>query len=257
VARTLDFRYLRAMNRAHLLSTCLVLAGVASTSVAEAQGAAPQPAPPPAAAAPQQYPPYPQYPPQPGYPPAQPPAAAPAYGTAPPYAQDDRWRFVPAPTELRYVEGRPIPSGYHLESRPRKGLVVAGPIVFGVPYFLSLSVAASSRYTPDRWLYLPIAGPFLDLAGRKEECSPNGISNNVATYYGCNDDSTARFFLMFDGLMQVSGMTMLIFGLAMPQNVLVRDDAPFVGSKTKSFAWSVAPRTFGRSGYGVGMAAIF
>ena len=60
---------------------------------------------------------------------------------------------------------------------------------------------------------------------------------------------------MFDGLMQVSGMAMLIFGLAFPQNVLVRDDAPYVGSKNKSFAWSVAPQTFGRSGYGLGMAA--
>jgi hypothetical protein len=164
---------------------------------------------------------------------------------------------VPAPTELRYVEGRPIPAGYHLETRPRKGLVVAGPIVFGVPYFLSLSVAASSKYNPDRWLYAPVVGPFIDLASRKEECSPSGGGNGVVTYYNCGDDSTTRFFLMFDGLMQVSGMAMLIFGLALPQSVLVRDDAPFIGSKGKSFAWSVAPQSFGRSGYGVGMAAIF
>jgi hypothetical protein len=163
---------------------------------------------------------------------------------------------VPAPTELRYVEGRPIPAGYHLETRARKGLVVAGPIVFGVPYFLSLSVAASSRYSPDRWLYAPVVGPFIDLASRKEECtaSPSG---NTVTYYNCGDDSTTRFFLMFDGLMQVSGMAMLIFGLALPQSVLVRDDAPFVGSKPKTFAWSIAPQKFGRSGYGVGMAATF
>ncbi len=173
-----------------------------------------------------------------------------------PQDPNERWRFVPAPTELRYVEGRPIPGGYHLETRPRKGLVVAGPIVFGVPYFLSLSVAASSRYDPDRWLYAPVVGPFIDLAGRKEDCTTSPQGTQI-TYYNCSDDSTTRFFLMFDGLMQVSGMTMLILGLALPQQVLVRDDAPFVGSKNKSFAWSVAPQTFGRSGYGVGMAAIF
>lgn len=242
------------MTRAHLLSTGLVLAGLASSALVQAQGVAPPPTAPPAAApapAPQPYPPY---PPQPGYP----PAAGPAYGPPPGYVQDpnERWRFVPAPTELRFVEGRPIPAGYHLETRARKGLVVAGPIVFGVPYFLSLSTAASSGYQPDRWLYAPVVGPFVDLANRKEDCtiSPgfNGGNN-----YNCGDDSVARFFLMFDGLMQVSGVAMLIFGLALPQQVLVRDDAPFVGSKSKTFAWSIAPQTFGRSGYGVGMAAIF
>jgi hypothetical protein len=178
----------------------------------------------------------------PGYPP-------------PPQDPNERWRFVPAPVELRYVEGRPIPAGYHLESRPRKGLVVAGPIIFGVPYFLSLSVAASSRFEPDHWLYAPLVGPFLDLANRKEDCTAS--PGQFGTNYYCDDDSTTRFFLMFDGLMQVSGMAMLVLGLALPQQLLVRDDAPFTGSKAKTFAWSIAPQKFGRSGYGVGMAAIF
>src|SRR5256885_12603007 len=65
----------------------------------------------------------------PGYPPA---AAAP-YGVAPP------------PMELRYIEGRPVPPGYHPEVRLRKGLVISGSVLFGVSYFLSLSVAASSK----------------------------------------------------------------------------------------------------------------
>jgi hypothetical protein len=157
--------------------------------------------------------------------------------------------------ELRYVEGRPIPPGYHLEQRPRKGLVVSGSIVFGIAYFLSLSVAASSKYEPDRWLYAPIAGPFIDLGNRKENC--NTIPNNLGTTTTCSDDSSERFFLMADGLMQTAGATMLVLGLALPQKLLVRDDAPFVGGSPNRFAWTIAPRAMGRSGYGLGVVGTF
>jgi hypothetical protein len=158
--------------------------------------------------------------------------------------------------ELRYVEGRPIPAGYHLETRPRKGLVVSGSLVFGIPYFLSLSVAASSKYDPDRWLYAPVFGPFVDLGKRKESCTTFG-NGTFGTTTTCSDDSSERFFLMADGLMQAAGATMFILGMALPQKLLVRDDAPFVGSKQSPFTWAVAPRTMGRSGYGLGLAGTF
>jgi hypothetical protein len=161
-----------------------------------------------------------------------------------------------APMEMRYIEGKPVPEGYHLETRPRKGLVISGAIIFGVPYFLSLSVAASSRYDPDQWLYAPLVGPFIDLGNRKDSCSttPAGFGN-TNTY--CSEDSSERFFLMADGLMQVAGATMLVLGLALPQRLLVRDDAPYVGSSRSHFAWAVAPQTMGRSGYGLGLAGTF
>jgi hypothetical protein len=158
------------------------------------------------------------------------------------------------PMELRYVEGRPIPAGYHLETRARKGLVVSGSIILGVPYFLSLSVAASSKYEPDRWLYAPLFGPFIDLGVRKEPCNTNNTFNGTLTT--CEDDSSQRFFLMADGLMQVAGTTMLVLGLVLPQQLLVRDDAPYVGDRGSHFSWSVAP-IVGRSTHGVGLAGTF
>ncbi len=214
-------------------------------------GQAPAPAPNPAQPAPPGYAPPPQ---QPAYPPAAyPPAEAPPGWSAPGYA--NQYRYQPMPMELRYVEGRPIPAGYHVETRPRKGLVISGSIVFGVPYFLSLSVAASSKYEPDRWLYAPIFGPFVDLGNRKENC--NTLPNSFGSTTTCSDDSSERFFLMADGLMQVAGSTMLILGLALPQSLLVRDDAPFVGSQRSHFAWGIGPQKMGRSGYGVGFGGIF
>jgi len=162
--------------------------------------------------------------------------------------------------EMRYVDGRPIPPGYHMESRPKKGLVVAGSIVFGVAYVFSASVAASSQFTADRWLYLPVFGPFADLASRGSKCTTNtvpispGVDN---TTQFCDDDSGARFFLMLDGLMQVSGATMLILGLALPTRLLVRDDAPYTGSTGSNFAWTIRPKTMGRAGYGLGVDGVF
>jgi hypothetical protein len=186
-------------------------------------------------------------------------AASPPTANAAPASAPEAWRYS-GPMEMRYVDGRPIPPGYHLETRPRKGLVVSGPIIFGIPYVLSASVAASSRYDPDRWLYLPVVGPFVDLGARGSQCTKsttpvvNGISTTTET---CVEDSSQRFFLMLDGLMQTAGATMLILGLALPNHLLVRDDAPYTGSNPTTFGWTVRPWAAGRTGYGVGVDGFF
>src|SRR5882724_2963047 len=147
------------MGRDSRLGMSFLLSMLFVAAHAGAQGA-PQPYPP------QPYPPQP-YPPQaqPYPPPGYPPQPYPPQGYPPAYAPPV------APLELRYVEGRPVPAGYHVEMRPRKGLVISGAIVFGVPYFLSLSVAASSKNDADRWLYAPLVGPFVDLGRRNDDCS--------------------------------------------------------------------------------------
>lgn len=183
-----------------------------------------------------------------------PPQGQPPPGYGPPgYAEG--WRAQPM--EMRYVEGRPIPAGYHVETRARKGLIVSGSIIFGIPYLLSMSVAASSRHQPDRWLYAPVVGPFINLATRADDCNPNGTSSGVSTTVTCTGDSGVRFFLMMDGLMQTAGATLFVLGLALPQTLLVRDDAPYVGKKGSQFAWTVSPYAVGRSGYGLGVIGIF
>jgi hypothetical protein len=158
--------------------------------------------------------------------------------------------------EMKYVDGRPIPAGYHIETRVRKGLVISGPIIFGVPYLLSMSVAASSKYEPDRWLYAPVVGPFINLASRNDECNPNGTSGTTASFT-CASDSSARFFLMLDGLMQTAGATLLILGLALPQTLLVRDDAPYTGKNGGQVAWTISPYSMGRSGSGLAVVGTF
>jgi hypothetical protein len=157
---------------------------------------------------------------------------------------------------MKYVEGKPIPAGYHLETRVRKGLVVSGPIIFGVPYLLSMSVAASSKYEPDRWLYAPVFGPFVNLASRSDDCNPN-VSSGTNSSFQCAGDSSTRFFLMLDGLMQTAGATMLILGLALPQTLLVRDDAPYTGKHGTHVAWTISPYSMGRAGSGLALSGTF
>ena len=186
-----------------------------------------------------------------------PPAPAPPVPPAPSPPGAYYWPYAVGfydrspPTELRYVEGRPIPAGYHLETRARKGLVITGAILLGVPYALSASVASSSTADSDRWLWLPVIGPFADLAARGDRC--------VQSYdlVRCTDDSAERFFLTLDGIVQAAGTAMLVLGLALPQRLLVRDDAPFAASSPPRFSWSVAPRSFGRAGAGILLGAVY
>src|SRR3954453_9755831 len=57
--------------------------------------------------------------------PAEPP---PGWSPAPGYppAATSPYRAAPGPMELRYIEGRQVPPGYHPETRLRKGLVISG-----------------------------------------------------------------------------------------------------------------------------------
>src|SRR5262249_48225009 len=103
--------HLRGMKAFALLSFALLL----PSSVARAQ-VAPAPAPPSVQTLPPVQTPPPQAP-----PPQAPPPQAPQRG---------QWR-----------PGDPAPPGYHVEEKPRTGLVVAGAILAGVPYFFSVVAA--------------------------------------------------------------------------------------------------------------------
>jgi hypothetical protein len=200
----------------------LPLAATIGLSAASAEAQAPQVvAPPPAYG-------YPAY-------------APPAYYAPPPMPQ------LP-PAQIRYVEGRPIPAGYHLETKPRKGLVVTGAVLFGAMYTISASVAGSSKHDGDIYLLVPVAGPFIDMSTRSS-CTSSSLSCT-------GSEASTRFLLTFDALTQITGATLLAVGLAAPQKVLERDDAPLYGRESH-FQWALAPRTFGGGGLGVDWGGTF
>jgi hypothetical protein len=219
--------------------------------------AAPAPAPPPAAAPAQvapagqyppggQYPTYPQYG-QPGqyqqYPAPQPPASAiaPNGEYVAPLSQTTQPTYVPQSVALsgpRFIkdweEGQPIPYGYHHETRARKGLVIAGSIVFGVVYIYSSLIAAAGEDSYNNndnqlaALWIPVLGPFIQMASV--------------------DSSIGKEMLFLDGLAQAAGLTMLITGLVYPRHILVRNDLA---------SMSFVPMKLGTDGSGLGVVGRF
>lgn len=228
------------MRGASLLGSFCTMMLVAGSAVAQTAppttGTAPAPPPQPPAAAQQAPPAQAAPPPYPGYPPRGAYPGYPPQGYSAPYRPPK-----PPPTELAYHEGMAIPPGYHVESSIRKGPVIAGAIVLGVPYMLGLAFAGAVNYgNQGGWLFVPGAGPWLTLGLRDHSCnSSNG---------DCVGEALVRTFLVFDAIMQTTGATLLIWGLADKKTRVVRNDVVRV--------IGVAPTRVG-SGYGLGLFGTF
>lgn len=155
----------------------------------------------------------------PGYPPPQyPPGAYPpgAYPPPYPYPPYPPYGAPPPPRTLPYESGQPVPAGYHVESGARRGPVIAGSIVLGVPYALGVSIASGDNFSNSSgWLVIPGLGPWLTLAMRKN------CDTSTTTY--CDDPAT-RSILVLDALMQTAGVALLVVGIAVPKTELVRND---------------------------------
>jgi hypothetical protein len=134
-----------------------------------------------------------------------------------------------------WEEGEPIPAGYHPSRRIRRGLVIGGAVSFGVLYMLSTLVAAAGQDSnphsgnPAAAMWAPGIGPFIQMAS--------------------TSTATSNVLLAIDGLGQSAGLTMLIFGLASPRTVLLRND----------LGLHVAPTLMpvGRNGGGLGLVGTF
>lgn len=208
------------------------------TTLAQAQ-TAPAPAPTPAPQAQPAPPPYHYPPPQPyPYPPPQP------YPYAYPYAPQQ------LPAEMPYDPEKPIPPGYKVEERVRKGAVISGAIILGVPYVIGLNSAAAAGFeNKSYWLIVPGIGPFLTLSTRDDSCDedPNNSSKEAAD---CLGDVFINMLLVLDGLMQTAGGVVLTVGLTAKKQWLVREQAP-------AASWRLAPMRVGRQGQGFGVIGTF
>jgi hypothetical protein len=131
---------------------------------------------------------------------------------------------------ITWNEGEEIPPGYHKGSRVRKGLVIAGSIMFGVawvPTAVMMSFAAPIGI-------LPVFGPFVVAAQTGSSEGGGGV---------------VTFWLVFDGLQQAVGLGLLIGGVSGRETVLLRDDVQT--AKTKPW-WLPKPMAFGPRGGGLG-----
>lgn len=155
---------------------------------------------------------------------------------------------LPPGMELPYEDGDPVPAGYRLVKRPRRGLVIAGSIVGGIGYGFGILGATSADFEHKSGaLMVPVLGPWLMMAlgGAKDEPCTYGTYGTYSS--DCGSKAGLRTLLVLDGMMQAAGATMLIVGLAVPTTRIIRKDV------TVSFA----PMSLGKEGYGLGAIGQF
>ncbi len=147
---------------------------------------------------------------------------------------------------LPYKEGQPIPSGYRVEERPRRGLVLTGYILTGIGYGAAVVAAAGADFeNQSSWLLMPWIGPWLTLGLRDYRCKDlnqrgeQGI-DTASEGADCTSDALVLTGLITDGLLQGAGGILLLIGYVATKQQLVRSD----------FTWHVAPSRLA-SGYGL------
>jgi hypothetical protein len=185
-----------------------------------------------------------QYPTTPAPDPVPPPGAyAPNGEFVAPLQQQTQPSYVPQSVAMSgpriikdWDDTQMIPHGYHRETRVRKGMVISGAIIFGVPYLYSALAGAvgSDASSVDGGsnklaaMYVPVLGPFIEM--------------------GETSSATVRYMLALDGAAQAVGAFMVIYGLTSPRPVLVRNDLALL---------TVVPMHFGKDGAGAGFIGRF
>jgi hypothetical protein len=138
------------------------------------------------------------------------------------------------PLVLPYTAGLAPPPGYHLEETPRKALLVAGALTFGVPYLISLTIGGASRSEADRWLLVPVVGPVGSLTygtrGCDEDVDAARCAGNILIVVG----------LAFDLAAQTAGAILFTMGFVFPKKQWV-SDYEYAQKSTPPFTWSVLP----------------
>ena len=121
---------------------------------------------------------------------------------------------------------------------PNVPLLTTGLVTFGLSYVPAIVVAGESTQSADHSLYVPIAGPWIDIASRPR-CGTLGGPD-------CTTETTDKVLIGVDGVFQAIGAVETVFGLLTPEHAVVTTVAKHDRPTLK-----VAPTRVG-SGYGLG-----
>lgn len=133
--------------------------------------------------------------------------------------------------EQRYQSGAPVPAGYTVEVSDSDAAAkcrTLGWISLGIGYGAAY-VSAISLPGELSWLYVPVIGPWAEVADK---------------------DQDLRGLIAIDGLFQTVGAGLLVGGIATAGHRLVRDDAP-------AARLQITPTRLGRNGYGLAVFSVF
>jgi hypothetical protein len=133
--------------------------------------------------------------------------------------------------EQRYNPGDPVPPGYTVDVSDSDAAAkcrTLGWISLGIGYGAAY-VGAISLPGEVSWLYVPVIGPWAEVADKNQDL---------------------RGLIAIDGILQTVGAGLLIGGIATAGHRLVRDDAPVARIQ-------VMPTRLGRNGYGLSVFSVF
>jgi hypothetical protein len=124
---------------------------------------------------------------------------------------------------------------------PNSALLSSGLFAFGVPYVASVVVASTSNEAADKNLYVPVVGPWTDLANRSG-CGGFGQRS-------CDNETANKVLLVADGIFQGIGALEIVGAFLMPETRTV-----YVANEPRVL---VGPSRVGYSGYGLAAAGTF
>jgi hypothetical protein len=120
-------------------------------------------------------------------------------------------------------------------------LLVGGALVIAASYIPAVVVAASSDRDGDEHLYIPIAGPWLDLGDR------GGCGNN-----SCGEEAVYKTLLITAGVAHLVGTGLVIASFLVPE-----ERERTIAAKNKSTKPIVMPAQMGRAGAGLAVMGRF
>ena len=140
-------------------------------------------------------------------------------------------------TTFQSTEVRPTPP-------PNGVLLGSGLAFFAGAYAAAVVVGATNDNDADRKLFLPVVGPWLDLADRK------------CFQHACSDEPLSRTGLILDGAVQGVGVGALVASFFTPAEKQVSTITTQQSSKASSPIW-VIPSSMGGAGAGLRVGGLF
>jgi len=129
-------------------------------------------------------------------------------------------------------------------TRPNSAMLSSGIVGVGVPYLASVVVGAESNHPGDRNLFVPVAGPWMDLGDRHCEVGTS-----------CNHEGLYKGLLIADGIFQGLGALEIVGAFLFPERITVTGSARR-SAPTLTAGVHVAPSSVG-GGYGLAAVGAF
>jgi hypothetical protein len=118
---------------------------------------------------------------------------------------------------------------------PNRAMLHTGLFTFGVPYVVSVIVAAESDHQGDKNLYIPVAGPWMDFAQRGD-CGNAGQNT-------CDTETGYKVLLVVDGIFQGVGALDIVGSFLFPETRTV--------ATAPERKIAITPGYVGRGAYGL------